>query len=167
MPPPPRPRPSPPGPLLLAPVLLALACGAPYPRPPDTARVTVVDTLHGLAIADDYRWLEDQDGPETRAWIAEQNAYAELIVGETPLRDGIAARLRELMDVPGALFPRRAGDFEYFTFRRPGGEVAAIHRRPTPEEFYAAVRAEHPTRRQRAIVWMWGLEATTRELLEA
>ena len=120
--------------LVLAPVLLALACGSPYPRPPDTARDPVVDTLHGLAIADDYRWLEDQDGPETRAWIAEQNAYAELIVGETPLRDGIAARLRELMDVPGALFPRRAGDFEYFTFRRPGAEVAAIHRRPAPEE---------------------------------
>ena len=126
--------PTPRGTLLLAPVLLALACGSPYPAPPATARAPVVDTLHGLAIADDYRWLEDQDGPETRAWIAAQNAYAELIVGETPLRDGIAARLRELMDVPGALFPRRAGDFEYFTFRRPGAEVAAIHRRPAPEE---------------------------------
>ena len=113
--------------------LLALAC-SPYPRPPATERDPVVDTLHGLAVTDDYRWLEDQDSPETRAWIAEQNAYAELIVGDTPLRAEVEARLRELMDVPEPLFPRRAGDFEYFTFRKPGGEVAAIQRWPAPEE---------------------------------
>jgi len=112
---------------------LALAC-SPYPAPPDTARDPVVDTLHGVAISDDYRWLEDQDSPETRAWIAEQNAYAERIVGDTPLRQGLEARLRELMNVPGALFPRRAGDFEYFAFRAPDREVGAIYRRPAPEE---------------------------------
>ena len=118
---------------LVAATLFAVAC-SPYPAPPETARDPVVDTLHGVAIADDYRWLEDQDSPETRAWIAEQNAYAERIVGDTPLRRGLEARLRELMDVPGALFPRRAGDFEYFAFRAPGREVAAIVRRPAPEE---------------------------------
>ena len=118
---------------LVAATLLGAAC-SPYPAPPETARDPVVDTLHGVAIADDYRWLEDQDSPETRAWIAEQNAYAERIVGDTPLRRDLEARLRELMDVPGALFPRRAGDFEYFAFRAPGREVAAIVRRPAPEE---------------------------------
>ena len=117
----------------LAVVALAVAC-SPYPPAPETARDPVVDTLHGVAITDDYRWLEDQDSPETRAWIAEQNAYAELIVGDTPLRAELAARLRELMDVQGAVFPRRAGDYEYFSFRKPGREVAAIYRRATPEE---------------------------------
>ena len=114
-------------------LLGALAC-SPYPRPPATERDPVVDSLHGLAISDDYRWLEDQDSPETRAWIDAQNAYAELIVGDTPLRAEVAARVRELMDVPGPLFPRRAGGFEYFTFRKPGGEVSAVYRRPAPEE---------------------------------
>ena len=118
---------------LVAATLFAVGC-SPYPAPPETARDPVVDTLHGVAIADDYRWLEDQDSPETRAWIAEQNAYAERIVGDTPLRRDLEARLRELMDVPGALFPRRAGDFEYFAFRAPSREVAAIVRRPAPEE---------------------------------
>ena len=118
---------------LVAATLFAVGC-SPYPAPPETARDPVVDTLHGVAIADDYRWLEDQASPETRAWIAEQNAYAERIVGDTPLRRDLEARLRELMDVPGALFPRRAGDFEYFAFRAPGREVAAIVRRPAPEE---------------------------------
>ena len=119
---------------LVAATLLAGAACSAYPPPPDTLRDPVVDTLHGVAITDDYRWLEDQDSPETRAWIAEQNAYAERIVGDTPLRRALEARLRELMNVQGALFPRRAGDYEYFTFRRPDREVAAIYRRPAPDE---------------------------------
>ena len=44
---------------------------------------------------------------------------------------------------------------------------AGWKQRPTTGEFYDAVRAEHPTRRQRAIVNMWGREATFYELLEA
>ena len=36
------------------------------------------------------------------------------------------------MDVPGAIFPRRAGEYEYFSFRKPGREVGAIYRRPAP-----------------------------------
>lgn len=112
----------------------AAACEPAYPRPPETARIPVVDTLHGVAITDDYRWLEEQESPETRAWIDEQNAYAEQIVGDSPLRTELEGRLRELMDAPGAIFPRRAGDYEYFSFRKPGREVGAIYRRPAPDE---------------------------------
>ena len=115
----------------LAAVCLA-ACGPGYPAPPETARVPVVDTLHGVAFTDDYRWLEDQESAETRAWIAEQNAYAEQIVGEAPLRAELEGRLRELMDAPEAIFPRRAGEYEYFSFRKQGREVGAIYRRPAP-----------------------------------
>jgi prolyl oligopeptidase len=67
--------------------LLLGACGSPYPPPPDTREEAVVDVLHGVEFTDDYRWLEDQEAPETRAWIDAQNAYAELIVGESQLRD--------------------------------------------------------------------------------
>ena len=126
--------PRPAHPFLAVAAFLAGAACSPYPAPPDTARDPVVDTLHGVAITDDYRWLEDQDSPETRAWIAGQNAYAERIVGDTPLRRGLESRLRELMNVPGALFPRQAGDYEYFSFRAPDREVGAIYRRPAPEE---------------------------------
>ncbi len=119
---------------LLPLVALQLACGGPYPPPPETAQVPVVDTLHGVVFTDPYRWLEEQDSPATRAWIAEQNAYADQIVGESALRTGLEARLRELMDAPGPVYPQRRGDFEYFAFRKPGREVGAIYRRPAPEE---------------------------------
>ncbi|WP_420438552.1 prolyl oligopeptidase family serine peptidase [Candidatus Palauibacter sp.] len=123
-------------PLRLLPTLSVClaACDPPYPPAPETARIPVVDTLHGVAFTDDYRWLEEQESPETRAWIDEQNAYAERIVGDTPLRADLEGRLRELMDAPGAIFPRRAGDYEYFSFRKPGREVGAIYRRPAPDE---------------------------------
>ena len=119
---------------ILAAATLGAACRGPYPPPPGTARDPVADTIHGVEFTDDYRWLEDQYSPATRAWIAEQNAYAELVVGDTALRAELAGRLRELMDVPGALLPRRAGDYEYFSMRRPGREAGAIHRRPAPAE---------------------------------
>lgn len=119
---------------LLPLVALQLACGSPYPPPPETAQDPVVDTLHGVVFTDPYRWLEDQDSPATRAWIAEQNAYAEQIVGESALRTGLEARLRELMDAPGPVYPQRRGEFEYFTMRQTGREVGAIYRRPAPEE---------------------------------
>ena len=121
--------------LLATAAVLAGACSpSPWPPPPDTARRPVVDTLHGVAITDEYRWLEDQRGSETRAWIAAQNAYAERIVGDTLLRGALEERLTELMDVPGAVFPQKSGDYEYFSLRRPGREVAAIYRRPAPDE---------------------------------
>lgn len=118
----------------LVPTALLLACGPAWPPPPETARVPVHDTIHGVAFVDPYRWLEDQDSPATRTWIAAQNAYAEQIVGDTPLRRALEDRLAELMDVPGPVYPRRAAEHEYFSLRKKGREVAAIYRRPAPAE---------------------------------
>src|SRR6185369_6958596 len=36
------------------------------PAPPPTRVAVVTDTLHGVPIADPYRWLEAKDAPETR-----------------------------------------------------------------------------------------------------
>ena len=39
---------------------------------PDSPRVDQVDDYHVVKVADPYRWLEDLDSPQTRAWIAAQ-----------------------------------------------------------------------------------------------
>ena len=50
--------------------------------PPPTRTGTAVDTLHGYIIPDPYRWLEDQEAPETREWIDAQNRSEERRVGK-------------------------------------------------------------------------------------
>ena len=42
------------------------------PTLPFSRRDNVTETLHGLEVSDPYRWLEDQDSPETREWIDAQ-----------------------------------------------------------------------------------------------
>lgn len=122
--------------------IFAAGCAPSFPPPPETRVVEVSDTLHGVAFPDPYRWLEDGSSPDTRTWIQEQNAYAETIIGQSPLRDRIEARLRELMDVADADAPRRAGGYEYFTLRRKGQELPVVYRRPAPDEMEEPVDPE-------------------------
>ncbi|MFN8573234.1 MAG: prolyl oligopeptidase family serine peptidase [Gemmatimonadaceae bacterium] len=112
--------------------LAASACASRVQPPPSTRTVTAADTMHGEVVADPYKWLEDQSSADVRSWIAAQAAYADSIVGSTPQRAELQKRFRELMDVPNAGAPRKAGDWEYFTLRKKGDEVAAIYRRKPP-----------------------------------
>ena len=64
-----------------------------------TRREAVTDTLHGVAIVDHYRWLEDGDTAETRAWTAAQNAQTEAALINLPGRQRLEARLTELLQV--------------------------------------------------------------------
>ena len=116
-------------------LLLGLAaCGGDYPPPPETEQIAFTETLHGVEFEDPYRWLEDQDSPETRAFIDRQNDHAELIVGEPPEREWARQRLAELMDTPSIGSPNKAGEYELFTLRRTGEELASIVRRAAPED---------------------------------
>lgn len=67
------------------------ACSAPMNKPdpsasveptaaqrityPSAKTVDQVDTYHGVAVADPYRWLEDIDSAETRQWVEAQHRY--------------------------------------------------------------------------------------------
>jgi prolyl oligopeptidase len=120
--------------LSLGTLVAAAACSAPRPTPPESKKVEVRETFHGFELVDLYRWLEDQESPETRQWIETQNAYAETIVGESERRARLRSRLAETLRQPEAGFPRKSEEFEYFTLRRATDEIPAIYRRPAPPE---------------------------------
>ncbi|HET7091088.1 MAG TPA: prolyl oligopeptidase family serine peptidase [Anaerolineae bacterium] len=86
---------------------------------PTTNTVDQVDDYHGTLVADPYRWLEDTDSPETRAWIEEQNAVTFSFLESIPARDAIRKRLTALWDFPKAWAPLKRGE-RYFQLRNSG-----------------------------------------------
>ena len=67
--------------------------------PPTTAIENVTDLLHGVSVADPYRWLENQNSPRTRAWIREQTQYTRTYLDSIPGRKDIRERVREFLAV--------------------------------------------------------------------
>ncbi|MBS1825192.1 MAG: S9 family peptidase [Acidobacteria bacterium] len=91
--------------------------------PPETKRTDHVDVLHGKNIPDPYRWLEDVDSAETKAWIAEQNKYARAHLDRIPGRDALRTRIAELMNfsrTTGVGILKRGG--RLFFLRQDGGQ---------------------------------------------
>jgi prolyl oligopeptidase len=97
--------------------------------PPHSPIEVVTDFLHGVPIADPYRWLEDQDSPRTRAWIAEQTRYARNYLDAIPRRDLIRRRIREFLAVETYDSLQKAGDRYFFRKRLPDQEQPSIYMR--------------------------------------
>lgn len=86
---------------------------------PVAARGDVVDTYHGVEVADPYRWLEDPDSPETREWIEAENAITFPYLETIPQRGQIASRLSELWNYERYGVPFEEGG-KYFYTRNDG-----------------------------------------------
>src|SRR6188768_3464359 len=86
--------------------------GFSYPASPAGS---VVDVLHGVAVKDPYRWLEDSSSAETQTWIAAQNRLTRGFLDGLPRRAAIRTRLRELWDFERFELPfSRAGRYFYY-----------------------------------------------------
>ena len=81
---------------------------SPLPYP-DAPREQVVDEYHGTKVADPYRWLEDADTPQSRAWIAAQTELVEAYLGDIPARERIRARLTAVWNYERFGIPTRVG----------------------------------------------------------
>src|SRR3989454_409254 len=86
---------------------------------PAARKSDVVDDYHGTRVPDPYRWLEDPDSPESRAWIEAQNRLTAAYLAEIPARDTIRQRLTKLWNYPKYGAPcRKAG--RYFFLKNDG-----------------------------------------------
>jgi prolyl oligopeptidase len=99
--------------------------------PPVSPVVPVTDVLHGVPITDPYRWLEDQNSPETRAWIEAQSTYTRAYLDAIPGRERIRNRVRELLDVETFDSFLKCGNRYFFRKRLPGQEQPSIYVRET------------------------------------
>lgn len=108
------------------------AAGATRLAAPATEVRPVIDRIQNVDFVDPYRWLEQQDAPEVRRWIAAQNAYANAVLAQSAERVSLTRLVRRFMDRPDIGRAQRGGGYEYFTLRRAGEEQAALYRRPAP-----------------------------------
>ena len=84
-------------------------------KPPATKINSVTETIHGVSVTDPYRWLEDQQSPETRAWLVEQVAYTKAVLDAVPGREKIQNRIAGLMRIDSqSPIARRGGRFFYW-----------------------------------------------------
>lgn len=90
---------------------------------PETPRGPVVDRLHGVDVADPYRWLETMDDTTT-AWTKAQDVYARDWLSRVPGRESLRATLRPLFEVESRSAPLRRGERWFFSRRRPGDDKA-------------------------------------------
>jgi prolyl oligopeptidase len=101
--------------------------------PPPSPIGTVTDILHGVAVTDPYRWLEDQESAETRAWLTAQTHYARFYLDSTLSREHVRKRVRELLDVETYDSIRKVGNRYFFRKRLPGQEQPCIFFREGPD----------------------------------
>nr|WP_310531522.1 prolyl oligopeptidase family serine peptidase [Novosphingobium sp.] len=99
----------------------AHAAGPSAPIYPATPRGDVVETQFGEAIADPYRWLENdvRTDKAVAAWVEQQNAATDAYLAKLPQRDWFARRIRELLDYERFGLPQKAGG-RYFYTRNSG-----------------------------------------------
>lgn len=82
---------------------------------PETKKTDVTDNYHGTPVADPYRWLEDDNSEETKAWVQQQNKVTNDYLATIPYRDKVKKRLEELWNYPKYGSPSKKGDYYYFS----------------------------------------------------
>ncbi len=86
---------------------------------PAARKSDVVDDYHGTRVPDPYRWLEDPDSPESRAWIEAENQLTSAYLAAIPARATIRERLTKVWNYPKYGAPFRKAR-RYFFFKNDG-----------------------------------------------
>ena len=103
-------------------IIVAMAMSS-CTKPPETPKLTYptarkvdqVNEFFGKKVADPYRWLENSDAPDTRAWIDAENKVTFAYLGQIPERARIKSRLTEIWDYERYGTPEREGGWYIFS----------------------------------------------------
>jgi prolyl oligopeptidase len=87
--------------------------------PPKAEKRPLEETMQGVKIVDNYRWLEDGNSQDTQKWVAEEMAYTQSVLDPLPGRDAIHKRLTELLSIGSITQPEIGGKYYFYT-RREG-----------------------------------------------
>ncbi len=94
----------------------AWAQDLPYPV---TKKVDQKDNYFGTMVEDPYRWLEDDNSLETKAWVMKQNLFTNNYLQKIPFRDTLLQRMKSLWNFISFKAPFRCGS-GYYYYRHDG-----------------------------------------------
>jgi prolyl oligopeptidase len=107
---------------------------------PETKKGDVHDGYFGtIKVHDPYRWLEDDNSPETKEWVQAQNKVTFDYLATIPVRDKVRKRLEELWNYPKYSSPFKKATYYYY-FKNDGLQNQSVMYRQlgltgTPQEF--------------------------------
>lgn len=134
--------------LMVAAILLmgAVPAGAQSETkcPPGTRTDDVVDDYSGVKVPDPYRWLEDQQAPETRAWIDAQEKCTEAALRNRPGREGIEKQLAALLKVDSFGVPLERNGRYFYMKRRADQDLAVLYTRASKKDAEEILVDPHP-----------------------
>jgi len=105
--------------------------GISLPPPPLVAAQPVVDTYKvagqtDVQVTDDYRYLEDAHAPETRAFIAAENAYTEQYLAQVKMLPAVRTQMSALLRTDEISTPSKRGNRFFFSRRLAAESQASI-----------------------------------------
>lgn len=103
--------------------------------PPPARRDDTVDVVHGVGVADPYRWLEDAESADTRAWVTASNERTRAALDARPDRADLVDRYARLFAAGSAGAPAIRG-----------GRLFSVDRWGDLEQAVLAVRDVHGDR---------------------
>jgi prolyl oligopeptidase len=92
---------------------------------PEAKKVDQKDDYKGLVVEDPYRWLEDTDSAETKAWVEKENELTASFLEKLPQRKEIKERLTKLWNYERYGAPDHVAD-RYFYFKNDGLQNQAV-----------------------------------------
>ncbi|HPK10452.1 MAG TPA: S9 family peptidase, partial [Saprospiraceae bacterium] len=114
--------------IMFAFTITMLACKQEHPdsefkpiqvKYPHTKQDTIVEDYFGQKIPDPYRWLEDDNSPETKAWVVEENKVTDEYLSQIPFQENIRKRLEKIWNYEKYSSPFKEGDYYYY-FKNDG-----------------------------------------------
>jgi len=105
--------------LAMAAALLTTSAQAQSLTYPVSRKADQIDAYHDTAVADPYRWLEDDNSTETKAWVVAQNQVTDKFLEAMPQRLPARRIYTELYNFERFGIPFHEGD-RYFWTRNDG-----------------------------------------------
>ena len=94
---------------------------------PKTRRDDVVENIHGVRVADPYRWLEDPDKPEVAAWMEAQDKHARDRLGKLADRPAFTKKLDSVMYYDSVSAPEHRGDRFFYSRKHKDKEKRVVY----------------------------------------